>query len=289
MAAKWVSKVVGAAAKPFEDMGIKIGQLWASLPKYIPLPIPGWSMAGMERGVDIAKQIPQKRAEERFENSDFWRSLWAWKMASGGDMKYVKERLDKIKDGDRAIVTRWSTESRDAIQKLVSNWDKYDKTGVYKQFMDAVKDAHKSELAIENYLKDGWMESNMAAKLAKEIYAGRTDRTWGGIEADKIWKELGKTWVTSATPAANTTNNSFNIVTDINTGKYTLTWANLKSDTPMTKDEMITALKKNIHLLVPLTNEAITAELKEMNLQPNELKKFLEDVDKKREEVKKKS
>lgn len=39
-----MSKAVAAAIDPFEKMGQQIGKLGMSLPKYIPLPVPGGSI-----------------------------------------------------------------------------------------------------------------------------------------------------------------------------------------------------------------------------------------------------
>ncbi len=46
MAAKWVSKGIEAAVKPFEEMGNKIGGMATKMPQYMPLPLPGGSVAG---------------------------------------------------------------------------------------------------------------------------------------------------------------------------------------------------------------------------------------------------
>lgn len=54
MAAKNVSKAVGAVAQPFEDMGKKIGSLAMSMPKYAPI-LPasmGGSISGMSKTVE---------------------------------------------------------------------------------------------------------------------------------------------------------------------------------------------------------------------------------------------
>ena len=57
-----MSKVVGKAIQPFEDMGNKVGSLAMSMPKYTPIP----GLGGMSAGT-LAK-IPQK-LESSFETS----------------------------------------------------------------------------------------------------------------------------------------------------------------------------------------------------------------------------
>ncbi len=94
MAAKWTSKAVAGAIKPFEDMGNKIWELWASLPKYTPLPIPGGSVAGMGKAVDIASQIPARRSEDKFKESSIGKLLNADKAVSRVDEVQIKWRLD---------------------------------------------------------------------------------------------------------------------------------------------------------------------------------------------------
>ncbi len=70
-----MSKAAGKAIEPFEAMGKKIGDLGMSLPKYTPLPIPGGSIAGMNKVVDHASYLPAKAAEERAKDSTIGKML----------------------------------------------------------------------------------------------------------------------------------------------------------------------------------------------------------------------
>lgn len=75
MAAKNVSKAVNAAVQPFEDMGKKIGALGMSLPKYMPLPVPGGSIAGVGKMVDVASRIPEAKMLGELEKNEHYKTL----------------------------------------------------------------------------------------------------------------------------------------------------------------------------------------------------------------------
>jgi hypothetical protein len=261
MAAKGVNRVVGIAAKPFEEMGTQIGKLWMSLPKYMPLPVPGWSVAGMQRATDLAVQIPQKEAEKRFNESSLWQNLGAWEQASAGDMQQVKQKLANIKNDD-AVLRRWDTVSREAIQKLVSNGAKYDKSWAYKEFMDAVREKYKTSSEIESYLISWWMDKEIAQKLAIKIADGHTDRKIHG-ETDRLWKEAGKNGGTnSGTNSTTTTNNTFNI-TDNGGWKFSLKSSEFELS-PRSAKEISDELLKKPEKLINVPETEIRKQLEEM-------------------------
>lgn len=103
MAAKNVSKAVSAAVQPFEDLGKSIGKIGASLPKYMPLPIPGGSIAGAQKISNMAASIPEKQLEKRLENSELYQKL----KNNGGMWGSVSDRMGYIewlKQGDLSKV-----------------------------------------------------------------------------------------------------------------------------------------------------------------------------------------
>lgn len=71
MAAKWINKVVSAAAKPFEELGNKVWSMAASAPKYMPLPIPGGSIAWASKWIGQLESIKEQMANKRFDDSGF--------------------------------------------------------------------------------------------------------------------------------------------------------------------------------------------------------------------------
>jgi hypothetical protein len=73
MAAKTVNRVVSAAAAPFEDLGKKVWGMAASAPKYMPLPIPGGSIAGATKWIDALEWVKSQMADKKFKESGFWK------------------------------------------------------------------------------------------------------------------------------------------------------------------------------------------------------------------------
>ena len=106
MAAKWTSKAVGKAIEPFENMGKKVWELWASLPKYTPLPIPGGSVAGMQRTVDLSKQSFESKMREKEEENigRFAPHLVQWTITE----KSLNEAKVKMTNWTETLKASWS-------------------------------------------------------------------------------------------------------------------------------------------------------------------------------------
>ncbi len=96
-------------------MGDKIGKMAMDMPKYTPLPIPGGSLAGATRAVDIASQIPSKMSEERLKNSELGKLLKLGDQRSVSDMEFIKERLKADK------LPSTGADSRDIVQRMMKN------------------------------------------------------------------------------------------------------------------------------------------------------------------------
>lgn len=75
MAAKWTSKAVAWAIKPFEDLWASVWRLGASLPKYAPLPIPGWSLSGANKLVWMWENALSYQSNKRLEDNKIYKFL----------------------------------------------------------------------------------------------------------------------------------------------------------------------------------------------------------------------
>ena len=115
MAAKWVSKAVAAAIDPFEKMGQQIGKLGMSLPKYIPLPVPGGSIKWMEKSVELATSIPEHKFNESYKKSELGKKLSEMSWGSV-EPKYMS-RLNEANHAanNKETATQW----RDVTQEML--------------------------------------------------------------------------------------------------------------------------------------------------------------------------
>ena len=158
MAAKWVSKVVDAAVKPFEDMGKKIGGLAASLPKYTPLPLPGGSVAGIQKTVEMWSD-KFKTVQDQKINDNIWKTFpWLVKwVIQPKDMEELTHALHGVKSDSAADFKKVS----EATAKVQS----------------------KAEYTSANYetirqpLKQtGWTDANIANHLTTKGIIDTTER-----------------------------------------------------------------------------------------------------------------
>lgn len=128
MAAKNVSKAVAGAIEPFEKIGSQVGNLAKSLPKYTPLPIPGGSISGAAKAVDLAQSSISSASDKRFADSGIGKMLNADKYVS----RDRDEKLTQaIKDGNKAVFER--------DIKEIGNREYAYKSGFVKAFMDELK------------------------------------------------------------------------------------------------------------------------------------------------------
>jgi hypothetical protein len=109
MAAKWVNKVVSAAAAPFEDLGKKVWGMAASAPKYMPLPIPGGSIAGATKWIGQLEGIKDRMADESYKKSKFGQFVQSIDPGS----KLTDEQQQRL------IKARGSINSQDGINEII--------------------------------------------------------------------------------------------------------------------------------------------------------------------------
>jgi hypothetical protein len=162
MAAKWTSKAVAGAIKPFEDMGNKIWELWASLPKYTPLPIPGGSVSGMNKTLELWKQKFDSKMREKEEEQIG--SLFPWLVQWIIQEKTRMEAQGKMKDKESTLKESWE----------LLQWAKDNSTNASKLRMTQ-EQAHQMEYLKQHIQSDSAVQSDEKLKKAFEKYlAGKT-------------------------------------------------------------------------------------------------------------------
>lgn len=274
MAAKWVSKAVDAAVQPFENMGKKIGELGMSLPKYTPLPLPGGSVAGMNKAINVASNIPEQMANKKFEESDLGKKLTSMSQAmNSGDVAKIKQALnetswrsaiEQLTSATREMVNagKWSqlyastnAEHLNKLSERVNKWTISESE--IKLFIKDVPSAEKLYKLLKD--KNGNLDENDRKIVAALMAWARYDIT--PIDAEKFLKAGG---TTSSSNSSWATNNTFNIVTNsVNwTTTYELNSANLKAS--WTPEQIKKALTDNISKIADIDEETLKKELREI-------------------------
>lgn len=125
MAAKWVSKAVEAAIKPFEDMGNKVGNMAMSAPKYVPIPgTGGQSAASLQRAADLSiNAINEKKLQASTEKAGKllpdWMNKW---IIAAEDRTAITEAVKQWATQwfDDTIKTMWGV-----TWKVMDKWATY--------------------------------------------------------------------------------------------------------------------------------------------------------------------
>ncbi len=218
MAAKWVSKVVGAAAQPFEDMGKKIGTLWASLPKYMPLPIPGWSMAGAQKVASMPEQFMSQKAAEKTKwiEEKMGRAFGVNLPYGTSDKAIMKWKLN----GSQWIDTSNHQEIHNQVKWIGARVGDVT-TANGQEFVNDVHNILKnsSDDVLDKYnIKRSELESMGATRAAAQFMAWMSKKITSDNEAKQYFKDM-KAWTATV---ANTSNNISVKVWDAKTGTYSI-------------------------------------------------------------------
>lgn len=182
MAAKWVSKIVDVAVKPFEDMGKKIGGLAASLPKYTPLPLPGGSLSGMQKTVEMwtdkFKAIQDQKSMDNI-----------WKTFPGLVKGIIQPKdLEELTQALRGVKSTWSIED---FNKVWAATAKLQKTAEYSNanyetIRQQVKQWNWSDADIDNHLNSKNIIDPQQRALLKKLY--KWEEWLSDNEKKKIWE-----------------------------------------------------------------------------------------------------
>ncbi len=266
MAAKSINKVVQKAADPFE----KLWKYAISLPKYMPLPVPGGSIHGMWEGIRWLWQLPRRAAQEDFEASEFGQLV----RASGNISTDAVGRIRELMKNDNTW-KNGSAEQKRFMDLLRSEWVKYDGHGVLAEALKKIGEKKAGEEDRKAYFKTWWIDDASTKTFVEAIHSGRTDKK-SNTELEKAFKAISKSGDSGSNSTTN--NNSFNIKIAWD-GKYTLEGSNFDIKTPKTNEEILKELKNNIQQLIPMSNEAIKKELKDMKLPDDKIDAFLKEID----------
>lgn len=209
MAAKWVNKVVAAAAQPFEDMGKSIGKLGADLPKYTPIPGLGVSAKGMSKLTqDYANSI-QWAGEKKAYESGFAKALGVdtkWKttvdnrvrlqQAHGTGQKVEDTQLKSLQSDVKNMVSVHGTESKEWKEAL-------------RMWKEILEKSGKDPFKWKDFLNNSWKITNAWIRsLEWDLNSSVT--IMDGIADTKISDQYYKPH-TASTVNNNTTNNATNI------------------------------------------------------------------------------
>lgn len=137
MAAKTVNKTVSMAFEPFEKIGSQVGSLAKSIPKYVPIPLPGGSIAGASRAVTDLAHIPEVAANKRYENSSVGKLLHANLNIPQSEAKKLEEALKK------GTVSTLDMENISKIMKEFGGRQNAHLSGAPEAFMETLKDDTK--------------------------------------------------------------------------------------------------------------------------------------------------
>jgi len=180
MAAKSTSKAVAKAIDPFEKLGKSIWDIWASLPKYAPLPIPGGSLAGATKGVSQLWNISEQLADKRYKESNLGKFVQGLDPSS----KMTDEQMAKLNQIRWNVSTqKWIKELLELKQELsgsqnLYNWD------IKKVTESALKDTSKFMNAIDT--------SNYALDIKRKLKTIASDTNLTNEEKDILITALIK-------------------------------------------------------------------------------------------------
>jgi len=167
MAGKWVSKAVSVAVQPFEDLGKKVGNMAASAPKYMPLPIPGGSIHGAWRAVDQIQALKQTMAEKKYQDSSVWQFLARKNPEAEIDVK----NLIKINEANSARDTKnliWAAKEGLTEIRNIGKWEAIYRNGKTQQTLDKLIEALKDTKNDWAFMDEWWFD-NSQLKRMKEI------------------------------------------------------------------------------------------------------------------------
>lgn len=218
MAAKWVSKAVAAVVDPFEKMGKNIADLGMKLPKYTPLPIPGGSIAGMEKSSWMINQLVDAKFDKDFK------SKWIGKRLNealwGGDTDDITRVRQAVENVNPNSGFKIATEE---IQKIrqAGRWESLHRDEAFtqevKKLMDKYKEGKLDKSTVQNHdpelikLFDKYAkDTNSITKDEYDIIMARMawiwkNRTLTVNEARKELWQTGSTWTSTSTSTNNTT------------------------------------------------------------------------------------
>lgn len=196
MAAKGVSNVVDAAAKPFQDMGESIGKLGASLPKYTPIPGLGVSAKWAR---DLVGSVESKiSANDTNKTQESWlgRMLGMNKMSSGETKAASANAVQAIGSWNLVDASKRFKDAVGAMQVDVKNQktitedvgkiaealrEQYNKN---PDFVKRFADDNKIEYSkLKSYLddtKNDPIKKDDAVKIQKfqELFLGKAGKWW---------------------------------------------------------------------------------------------------------------
>lgn len=121
MAAKWLNTTLrNVVFTPLES----IWQKAASMPKYIPLPIPGGSIAGAGKAVQGLGEIPRYNADKRYEQSEVgkWVKSQTWSVDAAKTIavwEALRNGIEKLPEQLRWVTTDWFRSLLPEIKKNI--------------------------------------------------------------------------------------------------------------------------------------------------------------------------
>lgn len=284
MAAKWVSKIVNAAAKPFEDMGNSIWKLGASLPKYMPLPVPGvkggMSLAGLQKTVELWSDkmkygLEQKTLDEVGKlNPELVKGILKPK-----DVEELRNSINNIKSRPSKEFLEWSSK---AIAQAQSKSEF--RNANYETLAQEIKQNRKSNEEIGSFLTSKGISDSHERELLTKFLSWETN--WMSEEHKKKAWELhqAKFWTWSSS----TNNNTFNVKIAW-TDKFTLEWSDFSITSGTSKEDILKLLNKNLPALAKISDDTLKNELKQLWMEEKELDDLIKNVKAERDKTKKDS
>lgn len=292
MAAKWINKVVNAAAKPFEELGNKVWSMAASAPKYMPLPIPGGSIAWASKWIGQLESIKEQMASKRFDDSGFGKFVknmnpeiqlneemkTKYNKLYGGnknDYEYQKDLKEFVEKstGQQAL---YNKELINELSKGLTGMDDWNLTsaGYSANVRKALLDVKKSNLS----------EDEKAILAAAIIKWYSPSNIWSDLSKALSWAKshLNNSWWSSSS-SNNDAQSNINVMINGN-DKYSFVapWFNLDK---MKKDEILKEISKHPENFKNIDEWKLREELKKIfnDTEVNDFIKMVNDSKKSNE------
>jgi hypothetical protein len=261
MAAKNITKVAGAAITPFEQFGKKIWGAVSGLPKYIPLPIPGGSVAGMQKTVDLADSKLKTAMDQRAMNSI--EKTFPGLVTGIVKPEEMAQLSSAVTDLTKKIVDKSGAED------VLSRAGKTQNTGEFtlensKKIQAELSRAYKEKTdQFDQYIRSRQdLSDDMKEKMTK--YLKREDLDMGA--RNKVWAEISK--LSGKTPEA-TRAEVLNNAVKVNYNK------DAKSLALSLPGGVISVQEDGT--ISPSDLTKLSKEIKDVNLTPEEFKKAVSD------------
>lgn len=224
MAAKGISKAVSAVVDPFEKMGKNIGDLGMKLPKYMPLPIPGGSIQGMEKSSWMINQLVDAKFDKDFK------SKWLGKRLNDALWGWSTEEIARFRQATKATHANQALKDTSAIATDMRNNGRgetlYKSEEFRSDLKELIKRMKKEGVADTEIHKIGWQWLvDLVKKVDKDgnwlndddITKAMAHFAWNRESALNVTSAknyLDRKWNTDTTSSTQTNNINIRINTD---------------------------------------------------------------------------